>query len=627
MSLMGSLYVGSSGIMASQNAINTTAHNLSNTDTKGYVRQQTVLRDMAYQNIGLSSNSLKQVGLGVDTQLVRQVRDQFLDKSYRQELGRQGFYDAKSETVREIENLFGELNGVAFQDTLEDMWTALEELSKEPDSLVTRATVIQTSVALIERSENIFGQLSDYQLSLNKDIEEKVARINSIAEEIKEINDKICLYEANKVEHANDLRDARNVLLDELGQIASITYKEDCSGKVSVSLEGMPLVTESTAYRMGTMTIGEIKKRELVEADGSSDDSQTFAGAQTDMIIPVWTSYGNAEVYSFDVLPTTEHDTDIGSLKGLLLARGDKVGKYIDIPIEPNQTDYQMEDGELDEEGYQIAMKSYEEQVSDYNLLIESSTIVAAQAQFDQLIHGIVTALNDVLSPNKEVMILGGTTIELNDGSSYTYEEDTIIKILDEENAPVGMDGPPGTAGEELFSRKGIARYAPEQEITLVDGTTITARIYNGERQTDNYSLYTLGEITVNQSILENPSLIALTSNKETGDYDIETTKQLVDIWNQDFATLSPNTLTRNTFKEYYNAFTGNIANIGEQAMATASNQAAMAQSIDSQRSSITGVSSDEELSSLIKFQHAYSAAARYVNVIDQMLEQIVTQL
>ena len=81
------------------------------------------------------------------------------------------------------------------------------------------------------------------------------------------------------------------------------------------------------------------------------------------------------------------------------------------------------------------------------------------------------------------------------------------------------------------------------------------------------------------------------------------------------------------SFKEYYNSFTGSVATVGERFNTIASNQANVAESIESQRLSLTGVSSDEELTDLIKYQHAYSAAARYVNVVDQMIEQIVTQL
>ena len=108
MSLFGSLSVGTSGLRVSQYGLNVVAHNLSNVETEGYVRQQTVLDTAGVNNIGGNSISTFQVGLGVDPQTVRQVRDFFLDKAYRNEVGRESYYDSQSAAVDEIEQLFGE---------------------------------------------------------------------------------------------------------------------------------------------------------------------------------------------------------------------------------------------------------------------------------------------------------------------------------------------------------------------------------------------------------------------------------------------------------------------------------------------------------------------------------------
>ena len=122
MSLMGSLHVGASGLRTSQNALNTTAHNITNAGTEGYVRQQTLMADFGYNTIGRNHFGLQQVGMGVDTAVVKQARDIFLDKSYRQELGRQQFYEAQYECATEMEEILGETEGVAFQDSVEELW-------------------------------------------------------------------------------------------------------------------------------------------------------------------------------------------------------------------------------------------------------------------------------------------------------------------------------------------------------------------------------------------------------------------------------------------------------------------------------------------------------------------------
>ncbi len=581
MSSISSLYVGTSGLNVSQAALNVTAHNLANVETKGFVRQQVVLADFKYIKLGESYSSSMLKGLGANFETVKQVRDNFLDQAYRQEVGRQAFYDSQYMAVDEIEGLFGELEGESFQNTMNELWVSLQELAKEPDSVVARASLIQTSVTFIERAENIYHQLNDYQLNLNTQIKDQVTRINEIGEEIKQINLKIRQYESNGVEKANDMRDKRNNLLDELGKMARITYKENADGIVNVNLEGVPFVTEDMAFKMDVVPV--------------SDTSS--------MLKPVWASFGNEDVFNLSRAATSEDNTDIGSLKGLLTARGYKQANYTDIP---KREKYETEDPERAEVLYQA-------DVNNYNNTINASVVMSVQAQFDQLIHGIVTTINNVLSPNIKV----------------TQPDGTEITILDVDNAPVGVDGT--TKGEALFSRKSMPRYGDEEEVTylLEDGSynTVLTRIYNDEDPADNYSLFTLGEIEVNPAIMQNYALIPLSKNSGTGDVDVETAKKLITEWQNAFSTLSPNTLTSYNFNDYYTSFISELANRGEQLNTISTNQATMADNIDFKRAEVTAVSSDEELTNLIKYQHAYNASARYINVVSEMLEHVIMNL
>lgn len=577
MGSMGGLYIGVSGLNVSQAALNTTAHNIANVDTKGFVRQQVILADRNYITFGQKHLSSLQKGNGANVASVMQVRDRFLDQAYRRELGRQAFYESQYKAVEEVENLFGELEGVAFQNSMQGMWTAIQELSKQPDSIVARASLIQTAVSFIERADNISKQLNDYQVNLNSQIINQVKRVNEIGDQINQLNKKVRQYESNGLENANDLRDQRNVLIDELSKIVHITNKEHPDGAITVNVEGVPFVTEDTVYKMDTAKIEE----------------------QSELLKPVWVAH-DMDVFNFDIAPNSTQNTDIGSLKGLLLSRGHKQANYTDIPVK-----------RLDQSEAQ-----YEIEVKKYNNEINNSVIMNVQAQFDQLIRGIVTMINDTLSPNKE--------ITLSDGSK--------LIVLDEDNAPAGMD-PNSTMGEALFNRKSVDRYSEPQEVILDeldefgDPRKITVRVYNQEVAGDNYSLFTLGEITVNPRIMNNYSLIPLSLNTGTGDFDIKTAQKLSELWQKPFATLSPNTLTINNFNDYYNAFIADIANKGEQLNTISTNQASMVASIDNQRMQVMAVSSDEELTNLIKYQHAYNAAARYVNVVSEMLEHIVTRM
>ena len=590
MGLMSSLYTGVSGLQVSQRGLNTTAHNLSNLETEGYVRQQTLQTDSFYTNIGNNHISYLQVGSGAAAAAVTQVRDTFLDKSYRQELGRQKFYEAQYECATEMEEILGETEGVAFQDSIEDLWEAMQELCKEPDSIVTRSSFIQTAVSFIERAETVYTQIKEYQLSLNTNIKDSVKRINELADEIQRLNGEIQKYEASGMEHANDYRDQRNLLLDELGGLGAVSYKEHANGVVTVMFENQMLVSEDLVYHVDTR---------LLDND-------------TGMIEPYWPAFGDIPVYSFDPLPSSEADTDLGSLKGLLMVRGYKVGKHTDIPKEPDKADYTDESGYFYKDDYEEAYKAYEKEVEVFNLEIEASAIVCVQAEFDQLINGIVTTINDILCPNKEVVTADGET----------------ILIFDEENAPIGMDEN-GTPGEALFNRKSMDRYEKTTAIIEVDGIFKEVEVwkYNEEDASNNYSLFTLGEIEVNPNILKDPSLIPLSANDGTGDYAVEICHQLMSEWQAPYSTLTPNEYKAHNFNEYYTEMIGALATRGEKFRNIYQGQETLVNSVDTQRLSVTAVSSDEELTNMIRFQQAYNASARYINVVSQMLEHLLNAL
>ncbi len=590
MGLMSSLYTGVSGLQVSQRGLNTTAHNLSNLETEGYVRQQTLQNDSFYTNLGTNQVSYLQVGHGVTAAAITQVRDTFLDKSYRQELGRQQFYEVQYECATEVEEILGETEGVAFQDSIEDFWVAMQELCKEPDSIVTRSSFIQTAVSFVERAETVYQQIKDYQLNLNTNIKNNVTRINEIGDEIKRLNEKIQKYEASKMENANDYRDARNVLLDELGGLADISYKEHSNGVVTVMLENQLFVAEDMVYHMDTR---------LLDNDSGLAE-------------PYWPCYGDIPVFSFNPLPTSEANTDIGTLKGLLLVRGDKIGKYTDIPHEPDKADYTDESGYFFKDDYDLDYKAYEKEVEKFNMEIEASAIVCVQAEFDQLIHGIVTTINDLLCPNKEVVTAEGET----------------IRIFDKEKAPIGMDAE-GTPGEALFNRKSTERYEKTTAVIEVDGIFQEVEVwkYNEEDPTDNYSLFTLGEIEVNKKILKDPSLIPLSDNSGTGDYAVEVCTEMMEKWQTPFSRLNPNEYKEHTFNEYYTEMIGSLATRGEKYRNIYQGQETLVNSVDTQRLSVTAVSSDEELTNMIRFQQAYNASARYINVVSQMLEHLLNAL
>ena len=177
---MGSIFVGHSGLKASQDSINNVANNLANVNTPGYVRQQVVFRDTHYNNI--ANNFKKLVGQGTSIGEIVHARDIFLDKAFRRENGRQSYYAATYEAIDEVQNYFQELEGTAFQQILDDdeasLWQAFEEFAKDPSDMANQNLVIQKASLFATRSLAVFKGLMNYQKNINIQISAGIDKVN-----------------------------------------------------------------------------------------------------------------------------------------------------------------------------------------------------------------------------------------------------------------------------------------------------------------------------------------------------------------------------------------------------------------------------------------------------------------
>ena len=247
---MGNFYVGVSGMQSGQYALNTTAHNITNAGITGYTRQQVLLTDMAYTNLGDTAVGKNQAGLGTRIIDIRHIRDNLIDKKYRTEVGREQFYQTKYDVVAEVQNYFGELESSDFRTYMQNLWSAAEELQKEPNSIVTRSSYIARGVAFVDQANKIYSQLTTYQKNLNTEIQDQGDRINELADTIYDLNEQISKVEATGIEGANDYRDQRDAALDELSGIISITYREMGDGQMEVYAENRCLVSMDRTYKI-----------------------------------------------------------------------------------------------------------------------------------------------------------------------------------------------------------------------------------------------------------------------------------------------------------------------------------------------------------------------------------------
>ena len=549
MPLMESIYVGTSGLQTSNNALNTAAHNLSNIETAGYTRQQILQGSKFYNTIGIASVSNMQVGIGVDYTKCRQVRDEFLDASYRKENGRSSFYEICSESTQEIETLLGEMEGASFKESLAKLWTSVQELQKDPSSSITQGVFIATCSQFLERASAVSKGLNDYQQNLNSRVTGMVEDINTITDQIFELNNKIQKAEIG-IEEANDYRDKRNYLIDQLSSKISIKTVENANGGVEIYAEGSPLL------------IGDTVTHLEVVANEDGFYNVTWGAL-----------YDFQPVYNFHQTVSSDFDTDTGELKSLLFARGDHVANYSDLE-EYNFYNYGTPDTN--------------------DIPIASSIVMNAQGQFDRLIHNMVTAINNVICDNA----------------------DNLSK----------------TGSHEVFTRLGSARY---------DAAGYYIKEDISKSPADVSTMYTISNLKINPDLLKQPTLNSFIKDDKSVDFEKATKLMEVfagigqvrdlnkpgEVYVDAAWTINPNLNSKHGYIAFYDSVVGQMANVGSVYNSIVSSQNATVSSLENSRQQVLGVSSEEELQNIIKFQNAYNASSRYINVIDQMLEHIITTL
>lgn len=697
MSLFSSLYTGNSGLQTSQNALNTTAHNLANIDTLGYTRQQVTQADTIYNNIPSLGPRSQQIGLGVKYAEVRQVRDYFLDKTYRTEAGRNAYYENSYSIASEIETLLGEMEGVEFQQALSDFWTSIQELQKDPSNATNQGMLVNTADSFIERAQSVYDGMKSYQDTLNTQIKDTVEQINKYAKSINELNQKISAIEAVHVENANDYRDARNYIIDELAKLVKIEYDENMDGMMSVYVEGVPLVLPGYVNEMDAVINPKIQTLplhfEVAEPPNSGDYNlgddglykktnykngeynlvPTQIDNQLGFYTVVWKNYGNAEVFDFTIDVSAEKNTDIGGLKALVQLRGWDEGTFRSIPVKPEEPeeirkpikpvedDYKNAAGEINETAYNAAMARYETEMKNYadyrnseliynnevefyNNFCNKSLLQNTMAEFDRLVNGIVTGMNEILNPRikdgdgNDILLYkdGNDEIELRySGGKYRgWDKDGDPVIVD-----ISFDGKfvDSDTGEELtnvyYKVKGINLFQ-RRSIDTDDNKEM-----NVWAESDLYtkSWWSTSNLKVNPLLLQQytylgseridpynkDSEFTLSMITKDGKEDHSKADALSELFSKDFSVLNPNYASPADFRSYYNNLVGEIATEGRVAKTNYETQSLTVTTIDSARQQVAGVSDSEELTNMIKFQNAYNAASRYITTVNSMISSM----
>ena len=252
-STFGGLNIVGRGLTAQQVSLETVGHNIANANTVGYSRQSVNLvttNPQAYYG----TNGTYQKGTGVDVASVTRARDTLVDKQMWKETSSLGYGQTMEYSLGKIEGIFHEPSETGMQTVLNQFWTSLQTLSTNASDEGTRTTVQQRGLEVVNAVQHASQQLQDMVTDINATLDIKITDVNQITNEISSLNHQIVNIETGGTDHANDLRDRRDTLVDQLSKLVNITISEDKTGSYNIQTSGTSLVNGDTAQKLATFS-------------------------------------------------------------------------------------------------------------------------------------------------------------------------------------------------------------------------------------------------------------------------------------------------------------------------------------------------------------------------------------
>ena len=237
--------IGISGIAAAQLGLLTTEHNVVNANTAGYTRQRTVQATNIAVNTGAGS-----LGQGVHVQTVERLYDRFLTEQLNSAQTKVSEIDAHYTEIKQIDNLLAD-SSAGLTPALQSFFSGVQQVASNPALLSARESMISSASTLVNRFQSISSRFSEMSDEVNGKIQDAVKSVNSYATQIADLNQRIVVSESSYGQPANDLLDQRDQLINELNQLVKVSTSTNSDGSFNVFIgSGQQLVVGTQAMVM-----------------------------------------------------------------------------------------------------------------------------------------------------------------------------------------------------------------------------------------------------------------------------------------------------------------------------------------------------------------------------------------
>ncbi|UGQ45223.1 flagellar hook-associated protein FlgK [Massilia endophytica] len=243
------LSIGKSGLLAAQTGLATAGHNITNASVAGFSRQQVVQSTTKPIGIGVGF-----VGTGTEVAQIKRFYDDFLNKQLMGAQATQSSVDAYYSQISQIDNMLAD-SSIGISPALQDFFKGVQNANSTPSLPAARDSMLSAAQTLASRFQEVSGRLTEIQAGVNSTITASVAQINSYAGEIAKLNNQIAGLSLDKNNPPNDLLDRRDQLIRELNQHIQVNVMPSDNNMLSLSFgSGQPLVIGATTVELGVST-------------------------------------------------------------------------------------------------------------------------------------------------------------------------------------------------------------------------------------------------------------------------------------------------------------------------------------------------------------------------------------
>lgn len=618
--------LGKRSLMTHTTSIGTAGHNIANADTEGYSRQRVQLRqfDPLYRPDLSRAGTPGQIGQGVTAESITRVRDELLESQIVSQSHKESYWSTREKYYVMLEQIYNEPQDVSIRSNMDKFWESWQELSLYPESQAARQAIVTRGQSLVNSIQQREKSLSGIGVLLNGDIEATVKQVNTYAQQIAEINKEIVKSKAMG-DNPNDLLDRRDLMVEKLSSLVNITTDQRDSDEFMVHLDGQVLVQGGIARQFETISPTDNNSySQIVWAD--TGNKATISGGSLgalvelrDVDVRTELQELNTMTMNFADLVNDVHRAGIGA---------NNVGGldfFVQKPFVTNVAgNYDSNGDGVDDSSYIFRMSGSnglnpQDQIGlqgEITISGKTGNVVVPYYPTDT-VEAVISRINDSDGEVKAYLDRNNHLVLKATTASDPANPDFVIRhVEDSSHFLVGYAG--------LLAGSGAANAYDYGQVDAVN-LLANAGEANGAQFAVSPVYNPSAYIAVNDAIISDPLSVAssfpgTSGYGESGDGMAAT--EIASIRNSQVMIGRYRTLD-----DYFAESVTNIGLKGEQAEINLLSQNAVMADLRTMRDSISGVNIDEELADIIKFQHGYNAAAKFITVMDELLDTVINRI